>query len=148
FSAKTETMATMRPTRPPKGEVRSVVLIGLEPKVIFIEAVTASGTGVFQIAGLSEAHARESRIRVRAALQQVGVDLHNGSVTVQVGAGNVLRSGSFDAPMAMAVLGALDQISTQSLKDTVVLGELSLTGTMRPVRGVLPSLRGAVAHGI
>lgn len=141
-------MLTTRSAHSPGGEVRSVVLLGLEPTLITIEAITVSELGVFQIAGLSEASARETRIRVRAALQQVGVDLSTRGIKVQVGGVGLLRGGAFDLAIALSVLGAIGHISTTSLKDTLVLGELSLTGAVRPVRGVLPSLRGALAQGV
>jgi magnesium chelatase family protein len=129
-------------------DVLSVALIGLEAHLVRVEATVTTGANAFEITGLSEARQKETRIRVRAALQQINVDLHQHGVSVHIGPEDVTRSGTFDVPMAISLLSALGQFSIASLKDTVVLGELSLTGAIRPVRGVLPSLRGAIAHGI
>jgi magnesium chelatase family protein len=126
----------------------SVSLIGLEAHLVRIEATITNAPASFEITGLSEARQRETRIRVRAALQQLNVDLHQHGISVHIGPEDVTRSGTFDVPMALSIVAALGQISIASLKDTVVLGEFSLTGAIRPVRGVLPSLRGAIAHGI
>ncbi|WP_437310771.1 ATP-binding protein [Sorangium sp. So ce388] len=76
------------------------------------------------------------------------MDLHQHGVSVRVGPEEVASSGTFDVPMALAMLAVLGRIATASLEDMVFLGELSLGGAIRPVRGVLPSLRGAIAHGI
>jgi magnesium chelatase family protein len=88
---------------------------------------------------VSEARVRECRVRVRAALQQVGVDLGAFAITVQPRARRCPRQRGLDVAIAVAVLGALGQVSTDALAGTLLLGELSLTGAMRPVRGVLPA---------
>jgi magnesium chelatase family protein len=126
----------------------SVSLIGLEAHIVRIAATITSTPASFELTGLSEARQRETRIRVGAALQQLNVDLHQHGVSVSIGPEDVARSGMFDVLMALTILAALGQISIASLKDTVVLGELSLAGAIRPVRGVLPILRGAIARGI
>ncbi|KYF70814.1 YifB family Mg chelatase-like AAA ATPase [Sorangium cellulosum] len=132
----------------PHTDAVSVSLIGLEAHLVHIETTITQAPASFEIIGLSEARQRETRIRVCAALQQLHVDLHQHGVSVRVGPEEVARSGTFDVPMALTILAALGQISTRSWRDTLVLGELSLGGASRPVRGVLPSLRGAIAHGI
>ncbi|WP_437601938.1 YifB family Mg chelatase-like AAA ATPase [Sorangium sp. So ce590] len=128
----------------------SVSLLGLEAHLVRIETTItqAPASASFEITGLSEARQRETRIRVRAALQQLNVDLHQHGVSVRVEPEEVASRGTFDVPMALTLLALLGQISTASLKDMLFLGELSFGGAIRPVRGVLPSLRGAIAHGI
>ncbi|WP_438033701.1 YifB family Mg chelatase-like AAA ATPase [Sorangium sp. So ce204] len=132
----------------PRAGAVSVSLTGLDAHLVRVEATITHPPAAFEIIGLSEARQREARIRVRAALQQLNVDLHQHGISVRIAPEEVARSGTFDVPMALTVLAALEQISTASLRDTVILGELSFSGTIRPVRGVLPSLRGAIAHGI
>ncbi|AUX43675.1 magnesium chelatase [Sorangium cellulosum] len=126
----------------------SVSLTGLAAYLVRIETTITQAPASFEIAGLSEARQRETRIRVCAALQQLNVDFHQHGVSVRVGLEEVASSGTFDVPMALTILAALGQITTASLEDVVILGELSLGGAIRPVRGVLPSLCGAIAHGI
>ncbi|WP_437649278.1 YifB family Mg chelatase-like AAA ATPase [Sorangium sp. So ce362] len=125
-------------------------LLGLEAHLVRIETTItqAPASASFEITGLSEARQRETRIRVRTALQQLNVDLHQHGVSVRVAPEEVARNGTFDVPMALTILALLGQVTTAWLEDMVILGELSLGGAIRPVRGVLPSLRGAIAQGI
>ncbi|WP_438029726.1 YifB family Mg chelatase-like AAA ATPase [Sorangium sp. So ce233] len=126
----------------------SMSLTGLDAHLVRIETTITRAPTAFEITGLSKTRQRETRIRVCAALQQLNVDLHQHGVSVRVGPEEVASSGTFDVPMALAMLAVLGRIATASLEDMVFLGELSLGGAIRPVRGVLPSLRGAIAHGI
>jgi magnesium chelatase family protein len=122
-------------------------LNGLDATLMRIEATAVQGRADFQITGLTEAQARESRVRVRAGLQQLGVDINAYRITVQVEPTENPKSAGFDVPIATAVLGAIGHLPSQAFHDTALLGELSLTGTIRPVRGLLPALRGAVNQG-
>jgi magnesium chelatase family protein len=124
-------------------------LIGLDAHPIRVEVDSGRGPALFQLVGLAEASVRESRVRVRAALQQLGVDLAEYVITVNLGPADLKKSGgAFDVAIAAATLGALGKIPPEVLEGTALLGELSLTGAVRPVRGVLPALRGAVARGV
>src|SRR5690606_30277002 len=87
---------------------------------------------------------REARVRVRAALLQLGIDLNEYVITVSLAPAYLRKGGtSFDLAIAAAALGALDQVPAAALADTPFLGELSLSGELKPVRGVLPGLIGA-----
>jgi magnesium chelatase family protein len=124
-------------------------LIGLDAHAIRVEVDSGRGPAAFQLVGLAEASVRESRVRVRAAIQQLGVDLAEYVLTVNLGPADLRKSGgAFDLAVAAATLAALGTIPPASLEGVVLLGELSLTGAVRPVRGVLPALRGAVASGV
>jgi magnesium chelatase family protein len=122
-------------------------LLGLDAFPIRVEVDSSRGIPSFQLVGLPEASVRESRVRVRAALQQLDVDLNEYVITVNLAPADLKKSGgSFDLAIAAATLAALGKIPAEALDGTALLGELSLTGAIRPVRGVLPSLRGAVAR--
>lgn len=124
-------------------------LLGLDAFPIRVEVDSSRGLPSFQLVGLPEASVRESRVRVRAALQQLDVDLNEYVITVNLAPADLKKSGgSFDLAIAAATLAALGKIPAEALEGTALLGELSLTGAIRPVRGVLPSLRGAVARRI
>lgn len=124
-------------------------LIGLDAHPIRVEVDSGRGPSGFQLVGLPEASVRESRVRVRAALQQIGVNLNEYVITVNLGPADLKKSGgSYDVAIAAATLGALGKIPPALLEGIALLGELSLTGAVRAVRGVLPALRGAVAQGI
>jgi magnesium chelatase family protein len=124
-------------------------LLGLDAFPIRVEVDSSRGVPSFQLVGLPEASVRESRVRVRAALQQLNVDLNEYVITVNLAPADLKKSGgSFDIAIAAATLAALGKIPAEGLDRIALLGELSLTGAIRPVRGVLPSLRGAVVRGI
>ncbi len=116
--------------------VRTMALNGLTAQPIAVRAYRAR-TGI-KIAGMSEAQEREARIRVRAALGAVGVD---GGFVVDVTPAPGL-SGTVDLAIVAACLVADGRLPAEALDGVVLLGEVSLTGAVRPVRGVLPSLVG------
>src|SRR3954470_6111535 len=110
-------------------------LIGLDAHPIRVEVDSGRGISLFQLVGLAEASVRESRVRVRAALQQLGIDLAEYVITVNLAPADVKKSGGgYDLAIAAATLGALGKIAPELLEGTALLGELSLTGAVRPVR--------------
>lgn len=124
-------------------------LLGLDAFPIRVEVDSSRGIAFFQLVGLAEASVRESKVRVRAALEQCGIHLAEYVITVNLGPADLKKSGgAFDLAIAAATLGALGKVPAESLHGVALLGELSLTGALRPVRGVLPALRGAVARGV
>ncbi|AUX21876.1 magnesium chelatase [Sorangium cellulosum] len=124
-------------------------LLGLDAHPIRVEVDSGRGPSFFQMVGLAEASVRESRVRVRAALQQLGVELDEYVITVNLAPADLKKSGgAYDLAIAIAALAALGKIPAEGLDRTGLLGELSLSGAVRPVRGVLPALRGAAALGI
>jgi magnesium chelatase family protein len=143
-------MSTTNPRRSEGVEVFSIALTGLEPTLIKVSATVQRGSGTFHLEGLPEASMREARVRVRSALQQVGVDLDERDVTVRLEPAITHNGngGVFDLAIAVAILGALGKVPAMVLDGLVLLGELSLNGYIRPVRGVLPMLRAAMAFGL
>ena len=128
--------------------VTTLHLLGLDAHPVQIEAMATRGNGAFTLLGLADTSTRESRIRVRAALQQIGVVLGGHDVTVSLSPNEPKKSGgAFDLAIAAAVLIVLGKMPAASMAGTVLLGELSLTGAVRPVRGVLPMLRAASRFG-
>jgi magnesium chelatase family protein len=124
-------------------------LVGLDAHPIRVEVDSGRGPTAYNLVGLAEASVRESRFRVKAALHQVGTNLGEYVITVNLGPADLKKSGgAFDLAIAAATLGALGKIPGSALGGVALLGELSLTGAVRPVRGVLPALRGAVARGV
>lgn len=124
-------------------------LAGLSACPIRVEVDSGRGPAAFHLVGLAEASVRESRVRVRSALQQIGVDINEYVITVNLAPADLRKSGgAFDLAIAVGALCALGKVPASALERTAFLGELSLTGAIRGVRGVLPSLRGASALGI
>src|SRR5690242_9305874 len=103
------------------------ILAGLDASPVRVKADSGRGPASFQLVGLAEASVRESRVRVRAALSQIGVQLDEHVITVNLAPADQRKSGgSFDLGIAMAVLGALGKVPKKTLEGVALLGELSL----------------------
>jgi magnesium chelatase family protein len=123
-------------------------LVGLDPQPVRVEVDSSRGIASFNLVGLPEASVRESRVRVRASLLHVGVELDEHVITVNLAPADIKKSGgSYDLAIAIGILGALGRIPAAALEGTAILGELSLSGAIKHVRGVLPVLRTAAKHG-
>ncbi|MEM1031701.1 MAG: YifB family Mg chelatase-like AAA ATPase [Myxococcota bacterium] len=126
----------------------SVTLSGLDAHPVHIEVDTGRGLPAFHLVGLPEAAVRESRVRVRAALRHLDLDLNEFALTVNLAPAYLRKAGSaYDLAIALGVLAALERVDAGALAGTVLLGELSLAGELRPVGGVLPALMGARRRG-
>jgi magnesium chelatase family protein len=122
----------------------TMAIVGLTPQPVRVEVHSGRGMQSFEVVGLPEATVRESRVRVRAALGQMGVPLHSHALTVNLAPAEVRKIGSaFDLAIALGTLAAVDMLEPLLLCQTLFLGELSMTGELLPVRGVLPRLIGA-----
>ena len=127
----------------------SASLFGLHADLVRVEVDAARGVPSFELVGLAEAAVRESRVRVKSALAQVGVDISEYRIVVNLAPADVRKAGSgFDLAIATAALTALGAVPPGPLSDALFLGELSLTGRVHRVRGVLPKLLGARARGV
>src|ERR1700690_1243406 len=103
----------------------------------------------FTIVGLPDAAVQESRERVRAAIKNRGLDFPMKRYVVNLAPADIRKEGpAYDLPIAMGVLAATEQIPAESLQDAVFIGELSLDGTLRHVRGVLSLAYMAQQEGI
>ena len=129
----------------------AVTLTGLEGHLVDVEAHAASGLPAFTLVGLPDAAVRESRERVRAALSTCGTSWGEKRLTVNLSPADLPKAGTgFDLALALAVLAARGDLPPEALgrlARTVFIGELGLDGSVRPVRGVLPSVLAAVGRG-
>ena len=124
-------------------------LIGLDAHPVRVEVSSTRGPGQFEIVGLPEASVRESRVRINAALAGLGIHLYDRRIVVNLAPADLRKHGTgFDLAIAAAMLAALGRIPTTALEGTLFMGELSLTGAIRPVRGVLPAMIGARKQGL
>lgn len=124
-------------------------LIGVHAQPVHVEVDIIRGLPGFDVIGLAEASVRESRVRVQAAIQANGVDLPERRFLISLAPGDQRKSGSaFDLPIALGLLVASEQCPAEALEGHLVLGELSLSGELRPVRGVLAHLRAALERGL
>lgn len=120
----------------------SAAVYGIDASIIEVE-VDISGVKTsedhFHTVGLPDAAVRESRDRVRAALKNCGYDIPLTQITINLAPADIRKEGSgFDLPMALGILGAYGGLNKKELQDCVFVGELSLDGGVRGVRGALP----------
>jgi magnesium chelatase family protein len=118
--------------------LRSRALAGMEAPAVSVEVHLANGLPSFTIVGLPDAEVRESKDRVRAALQNSGFDIPPRRITVNLAPADLPKeSGRFDLPIALGILAASGQIPSRDFDRYEFAGELSLTGELRPIRGAL-----------
>ena len=116
----------------------SRALSGMDAPLVTVEVHLANGLPSFQIVGLPEAEVKESKDRVRAALQTSRFEFPARRITVNLAPADLPKeSGRFDLPIALGILAASGQIPTIRLAEYEFAGELALTGELRPVRGAL-----------
>ena len=120
----------------------SAAVYGIDASIIEVE-VDISGVKTsedhFHTVGLPDAAVRESRDRVRAALKNCGYDIPLTQITINLAPADIRKEGSgFDLAMALGILGAYGGLNKKELQDCVFVGELSLDGGVRGVRGALP----------
>ncbi|MHB1008896.1 MAG: YifB family Mg chelatase-like AAA ATPase [Propionibacteriaceae bacterium] len=130
------------------GKARSVALVGLEGTVIEVEAAIGGGLPRTVLVGLPDTSLNEARERCKAAVASTGLEWPKQLVTVNLTPATLPKPGShYDLGITAAVLAAGEQIATDLLEDTVLMGELGLDGRVRRCRGVLPALLAAVKAG-
>ena len=124
-------------------------LTGVSGFPVTVEVFAASGIPSLEIIGLPDASIKESRDRVGAAIVNSGFTMPIARLTVNLAPADVKKEGpAFDLPIAVAVLMASHQMENLDLTRTLLIGELSLDGSLQPVRGALPMVISASEHGI
>lgn len=120
--------------------VYSRACVGVEAPLITIEVHLSGGLPAMSLVGLPETAVRESKERVRSALLNSGFKWPQSRITIALAPAELPKDGGgFDLAIALGILTASKQIVSSHLKDTEFLGELSLNGELRSVRGVLPA---------
>lgn len=119
-------------------KVLSSAVVGLDGMLVEVETDILNGLPAFTVVGLPDKAVEESKERVRSALKNTGADLPPKRITVNLAPGDLPKEGpSFDLPIAISLLSASGQLITD-LSRSIFLGELSLDGTLRHTKGVLP----------
>ncbi len=120
-------------------KVCSAAVNGIEAYPLEVEVNAGWGDTVVVIVGLPDAAVKESRDRVSTAITNSGFRFPMGRTTINLAPADVKKEGpSFDLPIALGMLAASEQMETDQLDNFVIVGELALTGAVRPVKGVLP----------
>ena len=119
--------------------VNTITFNGLQILDVDLQVQITSGLPNFIIVGLPDKAIAESKERVRAALQSLGLDLPAKRIVINLAPADLLKEGShFDLPIALGILAVMNVIPSNSLNNRLVLGELGLDGAILPVNGVLP----------
>lgn len=130
-------------------KVRSVAVVGVVGQIVVVEADVAPGLPGLVVSGLPDAALSESKDRVRAAVVNSGEQWPQQRLTVNLLPAHLPKHGSgFDLAVAAALLTAAGALPRHLLEDAILLGELGLDGTVRPVRGVLPAVLAAAGAGV
>ena len=120
-------------------QANAATVLGIEAHPITVEVDVAIGLSAFNIVGLPDNTIRESRDRILAALSNCGFALPPRKIVVNLAPAQLKKVGAgFDLPIAVALLAAMGHCPAERLKDCLFAGELSLEGSLRSVRGVLP----------
>ncbi len=126
----------------------SRALAGLHAELVTVEVHLANGLPAFNLVGLPDVEVRESRDRVRAAIQTAGFEFPMRKLTVNLAPAEFPKeSGRFDLPIAVGILVASGQLPAARLKNMEFAGELGLNGDLRPVRGALAMALAAAKSG-
>ena len=129
--------------------VLSCGLSGIEGFQVAVEVNLSNGMPMFEIVGLPDASVKESRERVRAAVKNSGHSFPAARLTVNLAPADLKKEGpSFDLPIALGTLCCCGVIEPESLKELCIFGELSLDGSVRPIRGALPMVISLMEQGV
>ncbi|MBR3826284.1 MAG: YifB family Mg chelatase-like AAA ATPase [Alistipes sp.] len=129
-------------------KVHTGAIAGIEAVEVTVEVnVAGGGIGLF-IVGLPDNTIKESHERIQAAFENSGYRLQAKKTVVNLAPADLRKEGSqYDLPIAVGILAATEQITTTMLEESMFIGELSLNGTLRPVKGVLPLVAMARSAG-
>ena len=129
-------------------KVHSAAVLGIDAYPVEVEVNSGWGQPAVVIVGLPDAAVKESRDRVKTAIENSGFKYVMGRTTINLAPADVKKEGpSFDLPIAIGILAVSDQIVAQHLNDLVIVGELALSGAVRSVNGVLTIALCARAQG-
>ena len=129
-------------------KVISYALSGLDGFDVAVEVDVNAGLPAYEVVGLADTAVKESRERVRAAIKNSLFDYPIKKITVNLAPADSKKEGSlYDLPIAVGVLAATEQIPAHSYKPFVIVGELSLDGGLRHIKGLMPILLSAMQNG-
>jgi magnesium chelatase family protein len=129
--------------------VTTFAVDGVDARRVWVEADIRLDLPAFTVVGLADKAVREARERVRAAMVNSGYEFPLRRITVNLAPAYLRKVGpAFDLPLAVALLVSSGQLEPAAVESCAIVGELSLTGDVRPVRGVLAVAEGARAHGL
>lgn len=122
-------------------KIKSFGLVGITGYPIDVEIDLNNGLPAYDVVGLPDASIKEGKDRIRSAIKNSGLEYPLYKITVNLAPADTKKIGAFyDLPIALGLVSATDQMPVHSTDDFVILGELSLNGDVRKIRGILPML--------
>ena len=119
-------------------KVYGSAVFGIEATTIVIEVNVDRGIG-YHLVGLPDNAIKESNYRIAAALQNIGFKIPGKKITINMAPADLRKEGSaYDLPLALGILAASEQIQTENISKYLIMGELSLDGSVQPIKGTLP----------
>ncbi len=129
-------------------KINSSALTGINGYNVSVEVDVSQGLPSFDIVGLPDNAVKESKERVRTAVKNSGFDFPVKKITVNLAPANTKKEGpAFDLPIAVGILACIGNINEIDISDSIIIGELSLDGSVKPVDGVLPMIYSAFENG-
>lgn len=129
--------------------VKTISLSGIDGNLVEVQTDITGGLPNFEIVGLPDTSVRESKERIRSAIKNSGIEFPSRRIIINLAPSSTKKEGSsYDLPIAVGVLVALNEISDINLENTIFLGELALDGKVNCVNGVLPTCIEALNLGI
>jgi len=129
--------------------VKSCAIEGIDGHIIDVETDIRNGIVKCDIIGLGDTTVRESKDRVRTAIKNAGLKFPDNRIIINLAPADLKKEGSaYDLSIAIGILASSGQVANKKLKNHLFIGELSLDGQVRPVRGVLPMAISAYKKGI
>lgn len=120
-------------------KIYSFGLLGIEAYPIEIEVDISCGLPAITVVGMADTCIRESKERVKSAIKNSGFSWPQGRITINLAPSDIKKEGAyFDLAIALGILSATEQLNSERLNDYYIFGELSLDGSLRPSRGILP----------
>jgi magnesium chelatase family protein len=122
-------------------QVISGIVVGVEGRLIRVEVDASNGMPYFSMVGYLSSEVKEARERVISALRSVSFPLPPKRITVNLSPADIRKAGSsFDFPIAVAILGSFELFPVKQLENAFITGEISLEGSIRSVKGLLPMI--------
>lgn len=129
--------------------IKTISLNGISGNLVEVQTDITGGLPNFEIVGLPDISVRESKGRIRAAIKNSGIEFPSRKIIINLAPASTKKEGtSYDLPIAIGVLLALNEINKKGLENTIFIGEVSLNGSINRINGVLPMCIEAANLGI
>lgn len=129
--------------------IKSCALAGIDGYFVDVEIDFSNGLPAFDLVGLPDSAVKESKERVRTAIKNSGYTIPPKRITVNLAPAYTKKEGpAFDLPIAVGILACMEVLPQKATSDFIIIGELSLDGSIRPVNGVLPMIYSSYQNGI